>query len=149
DSCVWVIDWYNFIVQHNPTPAGFRTGKGAAYETPLRDKTHGRIYRLVPKGKKLPEPANLKDATPGKVVATLKDDNFFWRRQAQRLLVERGKSDVVDALMLLLSDREIDQTGLNVGVIHALWTANLLRERVQNHPNFPVIDEKVLQAALS
>ena len=50
DGNVWVIDWYTFIVQHNPTPPGFKTGKGGAYETPLRDKTHGRIYRLVPTG---------------------------------------------------------------------------------------------------
>ncbi len=47
DGHVWVIDWYNYIVQHNPTPHGFKTGKGNAYETPLRDKTHGRIYRIV------------------------------------------------------------------------------------------------------
>ena len=47
DGNVWVIDWYNYIVQHNPTPHGFKTGKGNAYETPLRDKTHGRIYRVV------------------------------------------------------------------------------------------------------
>ncbi len=49
DGNVWIIDWYNYIVQHNPTPPGFKTGKGNAYETPLRDKTHGRIYRLVMK----------------------------------------------------------------------------------------------------
>ena len=48
DGNVWVIDWYNYIVQHNPTPAGFKTGKGNAYETELRDKKHGRIYRIVP-----------------------------------------------------------------------------------------------------
>ncbi|NCY02894.1 MAG: glycosyl hydrolase, partial [Planctomycetia bacterium] len=36
DGQVWVIDWYNFIVQHNPTPAGFETGKRGAYVTPLR-----------------------------------------------------------------------------------------------------------------
>src|ERR687887_1767171 len=47
DGHVWVIDWYNFIVQHNPTPQGFKTGRGAAYENDLRDKTHGRIYRVV------------------------------------------------------------------------------------------------------
>ena len=33
DGNVWVIDWYNYIVQHNPTPPGFKTGKGDAYET--------------------------------------------------------------------------------------------------------------------
>ena len=47
DGNVWVIDWYNYIVQHNPTPPGFKTGKGNAYETDLRDKKHGRIYRIV------------------------------------------------------------------------------------------------------
>jgi putative membrane-bound dehydrogenase-like protein len=47
DGNVWVIDWYNFIVQHNPTPPNFKTGKGNAYETPLRDKEHGRIWRVV------------------------------------------------------------------------------------------------------
>ncbi len=30
DGHMWVIDWYAFIVQHNPTPAGFRNGKGNA-----------------------------------------------------------------------------------------------------------------------
>ena len=47
DGNVWVLDWYNYIVQHNPTPQGFKTGKGAAYESDLRDKKHGRIYRVV------------------------------------------------------------------------------------------------------
>jgi hypothetical protein len=47
DGQVWVIDWYNFIVQHSPTPAGFETGKRGAYVTPLRDKTHGRLWRVV------------------------------------------------------------------------------------------------------
>ena len=57
DGHVWVIDWYSFIVQHNPTPQGFQTGKGAAYETPLRDKTHGRVYRILHKeGKESPDP---------------------------------------------------------------------------------------------
>ena len=31
--------------------SGFRTGKGAAYETELRDQKHGRIYRIVYDGK--------------------------------------------------------------------------------------------------
>lgn len=47
DDNVWVLDWYNYIVQHNPTPHGFKTGKGNAYESELRDKKHGRIYRVV------------------------------------------------------------------------------------------------------
>ena len=64
DGHVWVIDWYNFIVQHNPTPAGFKTGKGNAYETELRDKKHGRIYRLVYKNAPPSPPLSLAGATP-------------------------------------------------------------------------------------
>jgi hypothetical protein len=55
DGAVWVIDFYSFIIQHNPTPslqsAGVQatTGRGGAYQTEnnLRDQTHGRIYRVV------------------------------------------------------------------------------------------------------
>jgi uncharacterized protein len=122
DGNVWVIDWYNFIVQHNPTPAGYRTGKGGAYETGLRDRKHGRIYRLVYKKAKPSKPFSLKDATPERLVETLKHENMFWRRHAQRLLVERGKRDVVPALLKLVGDPSADEIGLNPGAIHALWT---------------------------
>jgi len=50
-----------------------RQDHAAAYETELRDKKHGRIYRLVPKNAKLPEALTLKDASPDKLVATLHD----------------------------------------------------------------------------
>src|SRR5713101_5829725 len=122
DGQVWVIDWYNYIVQHNPTPPGWKTGKGNAYETELRDKKHGRIYRVVYKGAKPTEFISLKDAAPEKLVSTLKNDNMFWRLHAQRLLVERGKQDVVPALIELAMNSKVDKIGLNAGVIHALWT---------------------------
>jgi putative membrane-bound dehydrogenase-like protein len=122
DGNVWVIDWYNYIVQHNPTPTGFKTGKGNAYETELRDKAHGRVYRLTVKGATPAVPLTLREASPQKLVETLKNDNLFWRLHAQRLLVERGKLDMVPALIDLIKDARVDETGLNVGAIHALWS---------------------------
>src|SRR5262245_22875488 len=126
DGNVWVLDWYNFIVQHNPTPQGFRTGRGAAYESDLRDKTHGRIYRVIPESngsvKDTGTRFSLAGATPDKLVAALKSDNLFWRRHAQRLLVERGQTDVLPALFAMARDPRVDEIGLNVGAIHALWT---------------------------
>src|SRR5207249_10207908 len=87
DGNVWVIDWYNYIVQHNPTPQGFRTGKGAAYETDLRDKKYGRIYRIVyGKNEGQPPRFSLEGASPQKLVETLKHPAMFWRKHAQRLL---------------------------------------------------------------
>ncbi len=123
DGNVWVIDWYSYIVQHNPTPPGFKTGKGGAYSTELRSSKFGRIYKIVPENFKDPQPKmTLKDATPEKLVATLKNTNMFWRLHAQRLLVERGQKDVVPALVKLAQDSTVDPIGLNVGAIHALWT---------------------------
>jgi uncharacterized protein len=122
DGHVWVIDWYNYIVQHNPTPAGFETGKGGAYQTDLRDKRHGRIYRVVYKAAPRHEPFSLADATPGELVETLRHTNLFWRKHAQRLLVERGEQDVVPLLIDLAKNPEVDEIGLNTAAIHALWT---------------------------
>lgn len=104
DGNVWVIDWYNFIVQHNPTPAGFKTGKGNAYETNLRDKKHGRIYRLVHKEGKNSANVNLTTADSSKLVETLRNDNFFWRKHAQRLLVEKQSKDAIPALIELAKE---------------------------------------------
>ena len=122
DGNVWVIDWYNYIVQHNPTPAGFKTGKGNAYETNLRDKKHGRIYRLVHKEGKNSPNVNLTTADSSKLVETLQNDNFFWRRHAQRLLVEKQSKDAIPALIELAKETKIDGAGLTPCVIHALWT---------------------------
>lgn len=126
DGNVWIIDWYNFIVQHNPVPNGFKNGKGNAYESDLRDKSHGRIYRLVYDGDEgQPDaaiPPTLDAANPSTLVAGLTHSNRLWRRHAQRLLVERGDLDVVDQLIELIQNSSVDETGNNPGAIHALWT---------------------------
>ena len=128
DGAVWVIDWYNYIIQHNPTPQGFKTGKGNAYESDLRDKKHGRIYRVLPtdgEKDKLHEWSSLAKATDLELVQALKHPSFNWRLQAQRLLLERdpGKSgEVLMPLLALVRDESVDEIGLNVGAVHALHT---------------------------
>lgn len=145
DGHVWVIDWYNYIVQHNPTPQGFETGQGNAYMSDLRDKKHGRIYRVVYKKADQKTPLDLSKASPQELVATLKNDNMFWRLRAQRLLVERGKNDVVPALVELLLDQSVDELGLNAGAIHALWTLDGLG---LIHSEEPTVYEAVVRSLL-
>ena len=120
DGNMWVLDWYNYIVQHNPTPKGFQTGKGNAYETDLRDKKHGRVYRVIANGGSQTKP--LSKFEPEDLVNDLKSPNMLNRLHAQRLLIERGNKDVLPQLMELLQDRSTDAIGLNTAVIHALWT---------------------------
>ncbi|EMI54237.1 PVC-type heme-binding CxxCH protein [Rhodopirellula sallentina] len=148
DGFVWVLDWYNYIVQHNPTPHGFQTGKGNAYESDLRDKKHGRVYRVVTDDHSKPDPQawlNLSTADPQTLIATLKHPTMLWRRQAQRLLVEKGESDaqIIASLLALIADRQTDAIGLNVGAIHALWTLHGLNVIGNGHPN---VDAAVRQA---
>ncbi len=132
DGQVWVIDWYNFIVQHNPTPAGFETGRRAAYVTPLRDKTHGRIWRVVHGMSPSTSRKSLANASADELVAALADDNMFWRERAQRKLIERaagrpdGGRDVVPAVIRLVENASVDAIGLNPAAIHAIWTLRQL-----------------------
>lgn len=127
DGNVWVLDWYNYIVQHNPTPNGFQTGKGAAYESDLRDKRFARVYRLVNDGagdEPLTRSLQLAEVGNSELVEALGSDNFFWRRTAQRLLVEREAADeaTLNALVALVSDQRVDEIGLNPAAMHAIWT---------------------------
>jgi putative membrane-bound dehydrogenase-like protein len=93
DGAVWVADFQNFIIQHNPTPSKERggfvatTGVGGAHENDLRDHSRGRIYRIVAKGAE-------------------KDTNTLYSRllKQQRIVNGSDKSDASD-----LSE------------IHALW----------------------------
>ncbi|CAM3333102.1 PVC-type heme-binding CxxCH protein [Zobellia roscoffensis] len=128
DGAVWVLDWYNFIIQHNPTPnvdrGGYNAvnGKGNAYENPLRDKSRGRIYRVVSKASKSNERIVLHKEKPEELINTLSHSNLFWRMTAQRLLVESGDATVLKKLAKLISNTEVDEMGMNPSVLHTLWT---------------------------
>jgi putative membrane-bound dehydrogenase-like protein len=129
DGALWLLDFYDFIIQHNPTPIGpiaqehpFQNGRGNAYETPLREHDRGRIYRLVWKDAKPHTPLSLSATRPLDLVQALRHDNMFWRTTAQRLIVERGKTDVVPQIIAVVNDRAVDRIGLNSPAVHALWT---------------------------
>jgi putative membrane-bound dehydrogenase-like protein len=128
DGAVWFADWYNFIAQHNPTPTGFSVGRGAAYETSMRDHIRGRIYRVVYRGAPPAKKRSLSKKDPAGLVEALAADNMFWRLHAQRLIVERGQKDVVPQLLALVRNRSVDQIGTNGGAFHALWTLHGLGE---------------------
>ena len=134
DGYIWVADWYNFIVQHNPTPTeafgGYdaEKGKGNAYVNPLRDKSRGRIWRIVPKTGKGHNSIVLNQNNPQELIKALSNDNMFWRLTAQRLLVERGNTDVLTDLYKLVNNLKVDEQGLNPGALHAIWTIQGLEE---------------------
>jgi putative membrane-bound dehydrogenase-like protein len=125
DGALWVSDFYTLVAQHNPTPdygaSCCERGPGNAYETPNRDRLHGRIYRVVhedaPSGTR-----SLARAGTERLVEALDDDNMFWRLTAQRLLVEQDRQDALAALVARVRDHTVDPLGMNPGALHALWT---------------------------
>lgn len=130
DGAVWILDWYNFIVQHNPTPTPERggyaaqNGKGNAYENPLRDKSRGRIWRVVSKDAKKYKPVVLDKNNTGGLIDALSNDNLHWRLTAQRLLVERANADVLPKLYKLAASAH---AGNYYSALHALWTIDGLK----------------------
>src|SRR5204863_7157886 len=106
DGAVWVIDFYSFVIQHNPTPstqsAGVQatTGRGGAYmtENNLRDQTHGRIYRAVWKDAPRSSIRSLAKAKSPELVAALDSGNMLWSLTAQRLIVDNKMTDAAPAL---------------------------------------------------
>jgi putative membrane-bound dehydrogenase-like protein len=130
DGAVWILDWYDFIVQHNPTPTPDRggyaaeNGKGNAYENPLRDKSYGRIWRVVSHQSKQDEILQLEVDDADDLIEALGHDNMFWRLTAQRLLVERGNLDVLPKLYDLIRDEKVDELGYNYAATHALWVVD-------------------------
>ena len=109
DGHVWVIDWYNYIVQHNPTPRGFKTGR--ATPTKRRSATRptaGSTASSIRTPRQCAPRA--RPANAAGLVAALRDDNQLWRMHAQRILVERKQIDVVpDLIKLAAAHRRPDR----------------------------------------
>lgn len=138
DGHLWVADWYNFIIQHNPTPSpqrgGYKaqTGKGNAHVNPNRDRQHGRIYRLIYEAtESQPTIVSLAHASNEALVDVLEDSNMFWRVTAQRMLVERKAMDVVQSLR-----RKVVDAGRSA--VHCFWILDGLGQ----------LDRDIHQAAL-
>src|SRR5690606_28476102 len=106
DGALWVADWYNFIIQHNPTPKGFENGAGNAYINPLRDREHGMSDRVSYRGEKEHEPVSMDKADGNDLVEGLKSDNMFSRTTAQRLIVEAQNTELVERLFELNEEQQ-------------------------------------------
>ncbi len=132
DGAVWVLDWYNVVVQHNPTPnkrsSGIdaKNGRGNAYVTPHRDKQHGRIYRVYPRGTSDDANPTLTRAQPASLLRALFHANQVWRLHAQRLLVESGNTSIRQQLERFVTDAGVAAPH----ALHALDGLGALRPEI-------------------
>ena len=116
DGALYVIDYYRNIVEHPEWMAADTYHAGYLYH----GKDRGRIYRIVPDAKTpvpLPKNIRLGQASDAELVQQLSSPNIWWRRTAQRLLVERHHDDAVPCLGQLFAE-----SSSPLGRVHALWT---------------------------
>ncbi|MEY2410344.1 MAG: uncharacterized protein QOF48_3014, partial [Verrucomicrobiota bacterium] len=127
DGALWVIDAYQ------PTsPTGSPPGVGNSKPTPessLRDKPRARIYRVAWNKAVASPRLSLAKATAEQLAAALGNDNQLWRLHAQRLMIERGRRDMVPTLFALVREPAVDEMGLNIAAMHALWTLHGMGSR--------------------
>ena len=79
DGALYIVDWYNPIIDHGEVD----------FHHPIRDKTHGRIWKLTRKGKPLLAPAKTAELKPTQLLNLLKSPEQFTRLQANRAFVEQ------------------------------------------------------------
>jgi putative membrane-bound dehydrogenase-like protein len=123
DGALWVIDWYNYLMNHNGICGKIACGTGAAQISPIRDTLRTRVYRVVYDARPLDPILNLAAASEDQLLQAFSHTNLLWRLHAQRLLLKRGNNPgLVSKLTTLLGQRILNDMGETPSVIHAIRT---------------------------
>lgn len=80
DGALYIADWSNPIIQHGEVD----------FRDPRRDKEHGRIWRVTPKGQKPMPVQDLTKASNDELLANLVSPSSYHREKSRRVLTERG-----------------------------------------------------------
>lgn len=146
DGCLYIVDMHHGVIQESAwVPPGGYLRNAILTEGYHKYVGYGRIYRLVHKDHKPgPQPRMLQE-TPAQLVQHLSHANGWWRDTAQKLLVLKGDSSVVPALV------ELARHGAApLGRMHALWTLDGLdaTDRQLVMDAFRDVDPRVRSAAI-
>jgi putative membrane-bound dehydrogenase-like protein len=113
DGALYVMDFYRMVIEH---PEWMSTEAQNSQDL-TKGIDRGRIYRIVPDGNPAPKPIKLGSASNADLVRELANPVIWWRRTAQRLLVDRKAVDAASDLA-----RMVHESPSPVGRLHALWT---------------------------
>ncbi len=122
DGALYLVDYYRQIIEHPEWMAEEVVKSGALYH----GTDQGRIYRISASAA---GPATwtsgltLGNATNEQLVEKLADQNIWWRRNAQRLLIDRNDAYAIPALLEMAENGDSPY-----GRLHALWTLEGMRQ---------------------
>ena len=118
DGCLYIVDMYRGIIQEGNWVKPGSYLRGAIEPTGMQSNvSHGRIWRLVHKDHKPGPQPEMLSQTSAQLVQYLAHPNGWWRDTAQRLIIVKGDTTVVPALVETASTHTD-----HLARLHALWT---------------------------
>ncbi len=111
DGAIWFIDWHNPIIGHLQH----------AIRDPMRDRTHGRIYRVTYEGNELLKPVKIAGEPLDKLLDVLKEPEDRVRYRARIELGGRKTNEVMTALTKWVAALDPKDANYEHNLTEALW----------------------------
>ncbi len=121
DGALYMLDFYRKIIEHPEWISEEVVNSGELYQ----GMDQGRIYRITPTGRQKNSAKERKftmaQASSEELIQYLGHPNVWWRRNAQRLLVDRQDAVVIPEI------KDFIKSASDLGVLHGLWTLEGLK----------------------
>ena len=111
DGSLYFIDWHNVLIGHMQHNA----------RDPLRDHSHGRIYRITYPSRPLVKPAEVAGATIETLLDNLKLPEYRTRYRSRRALRGRDAEEVLGKLNQWIADLDVEHPDYAHHLVEALW----------------------------
>lgn len=111
DGSLYFIDWHNILIGHMQHNA----------RDPLRDHTHGRIYRITYPSRPLVKPAKVFGASIDELLENLKLPEYRTRYRTRRELRGRNVADVITKTKAWVAKLDKNDPNYEHHALEALW----------------------------
>ncbi len=113
DGSLFVIDWHNILIGHMQHNA----------RDPLRDHSHGRIYRITYPSRPLVKPAKIAGASIEELLDNLKLPEYRTRYRTRRELRGRNAAQVLAKLTTWIAKLDISDIRYEHHLLEGLWVS--------------------------
>ncbi len=121
-GAIYVVDWYNAIIDHGEVD----------FYHPLRDKSHGRIWRITAKNRPLVPAPDIAESSHEELLDLLKSPEPYTRNQVKRALIQRPFDPLWPTVARWLDKLDRADPRFEQHRLEALWV--LMRNRIFESP---------------
>jgi mono/diheme cytochrome c family protein len=113
DGSLYVIDWHNILIGHMQHNA----------RDPLRDHSHGRVYRITYPSRPLVVPAKVSGASIDELLENLKLPEYRTRYRVRRELRGRNAAEVMPRVRAWVAKLNTKDPNFEHNLLEALWVS--------------------------